>query len=206
MISLAFLFILLTQCQGVDLNSITPTSTLPPQPTKINSIAPTNEASFRPTETNTSTNQIRCVFPPKLIASSNIRFFHWSENSEAITYMGINDQIWYRYNIISGHIDSSFPELPPTPTSEYGIYGVENFVEAFISPSQNTIIITRGTPEKYDVYYKNLNEDQEHHLGSIRGYIKTVTWFNNEENAIIVMDWQAPGGIPEAYIYQLDFL
>ena len=168
----------------------------------IATLTPTSISQSLLTGTNAVVNQIGCTLPVQ-ISNLNIRYFYWGEDAKSILFKEKNGQVWYRYGTVSGQT-TVVAELPVTPTPDYAKFSVSNYKEIFISPSLKLILFTRGAPEKYEMYYRSIDEKQEHYLGEIRGYIKKVDWFNNEKNAIVAMDWQAPVG-PNAHIYSVDF-
>jgi len=192
---------MLAQCHHLDSGFATPTIASQSPRTKTLPSTSRNKDSANPTESFTPATQEGCRFPPILVAGPDVESFYWSEDSKAITYRMQDHQTWLRYIIISGQIDSSSIDSTPTDSPDYPMKG---FSEVFVSPSKSKIVFTRGTPEKYDVYYKQENDDQEYHLGSIRGYIKEVDWFDKDEQAVIAMEWQLPI-YPDAHVYLIDF-
>ena len=195
----AIVFVMLTQCQSFDLDYATPTSAALNLQINTSSFMPLAKTPIGRTETATSYNQKGCHFPPNWIAL-DVEKFYWSEDSKAIIYKMQDRETWHQYNIIPAQVDSSFIESTSTPLPSYHI---ESFAEAFVSPSKSNIIFTRGTPEKYEVFYKEANEYQEYSLGILRGYIKEVDWFDNEKQAVIAMEWQLPI-FAEAPVYLID--
>lgn len=152
-----------------------------------------------------TTSQVGCILPATKISDRNIRHFYWSDSSGQILYKEKDGQIWYSYDIVSGQTTSGTIQATETPFVDSSVFGISNYEEVFVSPEREIIVFTRGTHEKYEVYYKAINEQQEHYLGLIRGYIKEVDWLANEEKAIIALDWQAPIGISEAHLYMVNF-
>jgi WD40 repeat protein len=201
LINTAIVLLAITQCQDINLNSIAPTWTPPNQEPEIVS----DLQAVTPLPQPTEMKQIGCVAPPVLISDGNIREFRWSDNSEQVVYREKEGQIWYSYDTTSDQTVSVTTEISSTPTNDPQRLGISDLLDAYISPSHKMIVFTRGTPEKQDIYYKYINEEQEIFLGTIQGYIKKVDWLANEERAIIAMDWQAPIGIPEAHVYTINF-
>jgi hypothetical protein len=158
-----------------------------------------------PTPQPSATSQVGCILPPTIISDQNIRYFYWSNNSEQILYKEKDGQTWYSYDIASAQTTPAILQATETPLVNYIAFGVNNYEEIFVSPEQEIIVFTRGTPENYDVYYKSVDEQQEHYLGVIQGYIKEIDWFIRGKKAAIAMEWQSPAGIPEAHLYLIDF-
>lgn len=200
-ISLVIITITLAQCRTVDPNSAAPTNEISYQATKASSVTPTTASLSQPTA---STSHPGCVYPPTQVSDLNTGYFYWSANSESIIYQETSGQVWYSYNTISGQTNRVLTEISATPTIDFTSWKIDNSVDNFLSPRSRTVVFTRGTPEKYEVYYKNLNKGQDYYLGSIRGYIKKVEWLDNEKKVVIAMDWQAPI-YPEAPVYMIDF-
>jgi WD40 repeat protein len=178
-------------------------------PSKNPPVAPslTIVLSNRPTEITENSvvsTQVGCTLPPILVSASNVRYFYWSDNSEWIFYKEQFGQIWYKYNTISGQTNPITTDVSVTPTIDYKNFSINNYKEAFVSPNHELILFTRGTPEKYDVYYKKSDDTKESYLGTIHGNIKTIDWVDNKNQAIIAMGWQAPV-YPDAYVYLVDF-
>lgn len=152
-----------------------------------------------------ATDQVGCTLPSRLISDSNIREFFWNENSESITFKEKNTKKWHEYNIESGQYNSIDSEPSPTPTVDFEKFGINSYIEKFISPGETMILFSRETDGKYALYYKYDNKDQEFYLGTIHGQIDKVDWFNEEENAIIAIDWQSPEKTLDGYVYLADF-
>lgn len=184
--------------------SVVQTPNIPTQsPTRLPMA--TRMPTLFPTLQPSATSQMGCTLPATKISDQNIRYFYWSDNSKLIFYKEKDGQIWHSYDIASGQIDTVNIETTETPLADYSAFGINNYGEVFVSPVQEIIVFTRGTHEQYEIYYKAINEQQEHYLGSTRGYIKKVDWLANEEKAILAMDWQAPIGVSEAHLYMIDF-
>jgi hypothetical protein len=178
-------------------NIATQSSARLPMATLIPTLFPTSQPS--------ATSQVGCILPPTIISDQNIRYFYWSGNSKLIFYKEKDGQIWHSYDIASGQTNPINIETTETPLADYSAFGINNYEEVFVSPEQEFILFTRGPHEQYETYYKAVNEQQEHYLGLIRGYIKKVDWLANEEKAIIAMEWQTPIGIREAHLYMVNF-
>jgi len=185
-----FLPLVLFQCQNI--NEISSLHTQNPNETLVPISA-------------SETPNTGCVLPPTIISDKDIRYFNWSENGEFIFYKEFDSEIWYRYNISSSQIDIVSNSYLQTPTLNYDGFNIKNFNELFLSPSEKTILFTRGKPSSYDVYYKLKNNNEEFYIGKINGEIETIEWFNKDEEAIIAMDWQSPAGIIEAHAYIVNF-
>ncbi len=175
----------------------TPLSTGLPVTTLISTLLPASQPS--------ATSQIGCTLPAIKISDQSIRYFYWSDNSKLIFYKEKDGQIWHSYDIASGQTNTVNIETAETPLFDSSTFGINNYEEVFVSPEQEIVVFTRGMHEQYEIYYKAINEQQEHYLGLIRGYIKKVDWLTNEEKAIIAMEWQAPIGIREAHLYMVNF-
>jgi hypothetical protein len=203
-ISLTIIALMLMQCQSAGPSSGAATNETPYLLTGVDPSTPTNSSLHQLTETSLPPDQVGCILPPVQISDQNVRYFHWSENSQMIIYQGTDTQVWYGYNILSGQINPIQTGILPTPDFDLSTFELNDYIDAFVSPSREMILFTRGIPEKYGVYYKFANEKKEYHLGTIHGYIKKVDWFNNEKSALVAMNWQA-AIYPEAPLYRIDF-
>ena len=166
--------------------------------------APTVLSTLSRLTSSTSASQSGCVLPPIQISNSDIRRFYWSEDSKLILFKEKAGQVWYRYNIATGETATDIAEFPATSADVFHRFDIQNYQEAFISPSNEIVVFTRKVAEIYEVYYKYLNAKQEQYLGKIYGSIKKVDWFSDETNAILAMDWQAPV-VQDAYVYLISF-
>jgi hypothetical protein len=184
------------------------------------SVNSSNETPYSPTETIAFTPTILspqvtnigsvnttegCTSPPIQISSLNIRHFYWSADSKSILFKEKDEQIWYSYNIIAGQTIVATNPASETSIPEYTNFNLSNYQDAFISPSGKLIVFTRIADDEYKIFYKTLNDDNEHYLGIFHGVIDKVDWLNDERQAIISLDWQgSPRGV-SAYVYITNF-
>ncbi len=185
---------MLTQCQAVD-TPIVSSSTFPP----------TIEI-LQPTKNFPTPNQIGCVLPSRKVSEINVSEFYWDNDAKSITFKELNTQNWFVFNIVSHQSKPVIFEITPTPFAGAEKFNVDNYFDAFISPSGKKVLFSRESDGEYALFYKKGNENNENYLGIIQGQIDNVEWFDNEEKAILAIDWQSPFGAPEASVYLVDFL